>query len=179
MEARNTQKLCNSKFARNPLALLRMYRCGLGVSEGREKGFPLGIQGLGCVPISFSVLHSFISFSFIHSFKWQEWSTMPRKQCLNYFCGFATSLFWISWELKGSGCLKGWSVLVGKKLQKPTQERTGKNRNNTKPRKPTWVSTWQQSERQQRQRVQMGRRANTAEILRIFEVKLLLNSFTH
>lgn len=39
----------------------------------------------------------------------KEKSTVPRNQCLKCFCGLATSLFWISWELKGSGCLKGLS----------------------------------------------------------------------
>lgn len=33
--------------------------------------------------------------------------------------------------------LKGMEHFGGEKLQKPTQERTGKNRNNTKPRKLT------------------------------------------
>lgn len=39
----------------------------------------------------------------------KEKSIVQRSQCLKYFCGFATSLFWIFWELKGSCCLKGLS----------------------------------------------------------------------
>lgn len=56
-----------------------------------------------------------------------------------------------------------------KRIQKPTQKRTGNNRSNTEPRKLWWQP--QQSERQQSTNGWESK--HIAEILNIFEVKLL------